>query len=84
MIKVGCSVVFDEKKGKERKVAYSDIYYDFDKWADIDKFLPADFDLVYLKCHNYTEMLSGWCNGNSWDGLNVKKKHKITHWKKHE
>lgn len=84
MMKVGFDVIFDEKKGKERKVTYSDVHYDADKWVDATKFLPADFDLVYMKSPNHAKTVSGWSTGRNWDGLNLKPGIKVQYWKRHE
>jgi len=81
-IKVARDVVKDIKTGKDRKVAYRDLKYDEDKWVDASLFLPADFDLVYLKTKEKT--YSGWAVGNTWDGLKHKLDSEVLYWKRHD
>lgn len=83
MMKVG-SEIFDETKGKYRKVSYSEVHYDIDGWVDAKKFLPVDQDLVYLKSPDHTKTIKGWSNGTTWDGLNVRSTDRIEYWKRHE
>ena len=81
-MKVGLSFV-DKNTGKKRKVKYSDVKYDLCDWADASKYLPADFDLLYLKTKDKTYV--GWSQGKKWDGLNVPKDINVLYWKfKHE
>ena len=83
MIKVG-NLIFDTKKNEERKANYRDVKYDADKWVDATKFLPADFDLVYLKVFGRERDVAGWINGDKWDGLNFKPEYKVLQWKRYE
>ena len=84
MLKVGTDLIFDKKKGKERKISYADIPYDEDGWVDSSKFLPADFDLVYLKSPNHIKTVSGWWSGKIWDGLNIAPDDEVLYWKRNE
>lgn len=54
---------------------------DIDGWVDTEKFLPADYDLVYMKIEGQ-ESVMGWIRGNAWDGLKLKPTHKIRYWKR--
>jgi hypothetical protein len=83
-MKVGLDEVYDEKTGKKRKFTYSDVEYDADKWVDASKFLPADFDLVFIKSLSRKEAISGWSIGKKWDGLHIKPEEKILFWKKND
>lgn len=82
MMKVGCNKIIDKKTGKQRKFSYADIDYETNKWVDASKFLPADFDLVYIKTPKRIKTIPAWSVGSNWDGLNIKIDEKITHWKK--
>lgn len=84
VMKVGVDLIFDAKKGKKRKFSYFDIHYDADKWVDVSKFLPADFDLVNLKILNRQKEVPAWANGDKWDGANFRHGYKVLHWKRHE
>lgn len=66
---------------KPRYWTYKDVKYDEDGWADANKYLPADYDLVYLKIEDQP-CVCGWSAGNSWDGLQVKKEDKVLFWKR--
>lgn len=81
MLKVGRDKIFDNNKGKERKLNYKDIPYDPEGWVDADKYLPADFDLMLLKTDKNT--LKGWSTGIKWDGLRIAEQ-KILYWKRYE
>jgi hypothetical protein len=81
MLKVGKDFVFDKKKGKGRGFLYDDVQYDSDQWADAKKYLPADFDLLYLKIENHPRIIPGWSIGKKWDGLDMQEKYIVTHWK---
>ncbi len=79
MMKVGRDYI---KVGeKERKFAYRDIKFDPDGWADATKFLPADYDLMYLKIKN-KKSAAGWSVGSKWDGLKLAPEDEILYWKK--
>ncbi len=81
MMKVGKDVIYDHKKRKKRSFLYDDVEYDNDKWADATKYLPADYDLMYLKIEGRWRPLTGWSVGKKWDGLDINSNFKITHWK---
>jgi hypothetical protein len=76
--KVGKSIV---EGIKPRKFAYRDIPFDEDGWADAERFMPADYDLVFLKIEG-KKSVSGWSTGNSWDGLKLEKADKVKYWKR--
>ncbi len=84
MKKLGVDIIFDPKKNVNRKISYNDIEYDADRWCDASRFMPADFDLVYLKFSDDRKIRSGWSIGKIWDGLNINPEVKITYWKRHE
>lgn len=77
MIKVGYPIEKDSKK----KYTYRDCEYDADMWSDAKKFIPADFDLCFLKTkEGKTKM--GWASAYNWDGLHVNDKDEVVAWKK--
>jgi hypothetical protein len=84
MIKVG-DVKFWKKNSKNQSIAvdytYKDVEYDEEGWADAKKFMPADFDLVFLKV-NGKKSISGWYAGYQWDSLNYNKIDKVLFWKR--
>lgn len=84
MIKVGVhKVPYVNKKGEDslRYVTYADIKYDLDGWVDSQKFLPADYDLVYLKIKDKPTKF-GWIVGKRWDGLRVLNEDEVLYWKR--
>lgn len=84
MIKVGVDrVPYVNKKGEDslRYVTYADIHYDPDGWVDAEKYLPGDYDLVYLKIKDKFSK-SGWIVGKRWDGLKVLEEDKVLYWKR--
>lgn len=81
-MKVGRDQVINEKTGKNRKFAYSDVVYDKNGWADAKKFLPLDFDLLFLKIKGKQKIFSGWHNDKHWEGSKINRKDDILFWKK--
>lgn len=89
MIKVGEVKEFiekvDKKTGKPKRVevlyTYKDVFYDIDGWADVSKFLPDDYDLVYMKIDG-KKTIPGWICGSSWQGLRLKAEDKVLYWKR--
>lgn len=82
--KVAQDVVKYEKNGelKKRRLNYQDVKYDADGWVDAKKFLPADFDLLFMKNKKCT--YRGWSHGTKWDGLNVPEDIEVLYWKRQE
>jgi len=79
MMKVGRDYI---KVGeKERKFSYRDIQFDPDGWADAKKFLPADYDLMFLKVKDQKNTY-GWSVGNAWEGLKLQSTNEILYWKR--
>jgi len=72
-----------KKVGKDYPVVFSyrDVKTDDDGWVDAAKYLPADFDLVYMKVEG-KKTLSGWMSGNNWEGLRLKEGDKVLYWKR--
>ena len=79
MKKVGKSKV--SVGDKLRNFAYRDIDFDKDGWVDASKYMPIDYDLVFLKIEG-KRSVSGWSSGNGWDGLKFNEASKVTHWKR--
>lgn len=82
MLKVDKSIITDKKKGIQRKFTYKDVEYDCDQWADAKKYMPADFDLVYMKTKN--KIFNGWAYVDSWDGAKISPEDEVLFWKHHE
>ncbi len=72
------------KKGEKvfRKFAYRDVRFDEGGWADAKLFLPADFDLLFIKTKEKT--YPGWSVGTKWDGLNVPEGLEVLYWKRQD
>ena len=78
MMKVGRDIV--QMGEKVRKFLYSDVKYDADGWAEAKKFMPADYDLVFMKTEKKT--YNGWASGKIWDGLKIPDE-PVLYWKCH-
>ena len=61
--------------------AYKDVEYDMDGWADSKKYLPEDFDLVYMRLKR-EKTIPGWISGSSWFGLRFKSGDVVLFWKR--
>lgn len=85
MIKVGTHYDGISAKGKEVKkhYTYGHVIYEKDGWADPEKFLPEDFDMVWLNIKG-KEPITGWINGKTWVGFRLKPLDKVLSWKKEE
>lgn len=62
---------------------YKNVPSDYGGWVNASKFLPSDYDLVYLKVEG-KPIMSGWLSMNKWDGLNINPEDKVLYWKKQE
>jgi hypothetical protein len=88
-IKVGNvkEYVYTQNKitGRTNKVpipyVYKDVAYDIDGWADSEKYLPEDFDLVLMKLAR-GKTVPGWIGGTTWYGLRFKKDDAVLFWKR--
>jgi hypothetical protein len=45
------------------------------------KYLPADFDLVYLRLER-ERTIPGWISGTNWDAIRLKSTDKVLYWKR--
>jgi hypothetical protein len=89
-IKVGnVKEYFLVSRGKGRRPSkkpifytYKDIQYDDDLWADTTKYLPQDFDLIYMKLKK-GKTLPGWINKTRWCGLRLQITDEVIFWKRH-
>ena len=82
MQKVGEKLFPDTKSTK--LFTYKMVKHDCDGWADASLFLPASFDLVFLKLEGVKSIISGWYTGNRWDGRRLKEDQKVLYWKRNE
>ena len=65
-----------------KKITYAMVDADEDGWSPSTEFLPAPFDLCYLKTLSGTK--TGWHTGQSWDGRNVESDEKVIYWKRNK
>ncbi len=79
MIKVGDKIAIGPQK--YRRVLYSAVDFDVNGWADANVACPVDGDLMYIKVNGVPKG-SGWCWGTRWEGLRLRKKDKVSHWKR--
>lgn len=80
-IHIGKTKKHDPNKSKPERWSYADAEYDQKGWANTEEYLPAEFDLCYLKTDT-GRILKGWYTGHGWYGLNVLETHKIKLWKR--
>lgn len=78
MIKV---IINTGRKLKEKPTYYRDVKADIDGWVDAKVYLPADFDLVYMKIKGKPTIV-GWSVGKEWIGLRLKDDDEVLYWKK--
>lgn len=78
ILKVGRSRVNGEIP---RFVAYKDIKADNDGWYDALWYLPADYDLVYVRIDDKPVCVA-WSIGKGWDGLNITEDDRVLYWKR--
>lgn len=85
MIKVGTDYDALSSKGKKirKPYSYESVEYEKDGWADPDKFLPEDGDMVLMKRIG-KEPILGWVNGKTWIGFRLKPDDIVIGWKKEE
>jgi hypothetical protein len=62
--------------------SYHQVTKDEDGWVDASLFLPADYDLLYLKIKGKKGTIRGWISGHEWDGLKYKSGDVVELWKK--
>ncbi len=67
-------------RGRKHLFPYSMVEYDNAGWVDCDKFLPLDYDLVYLQLD--AKILIGWRRDHKWDGLHLRKGDQVYKWKR--
>jgi hypothetical protein len=82
-IQVGLSKLKDPLSNKSRPYKYSDIPSE-KGWVEVLKFLPIPFDLMYLRVKDKGRTVSGWWNGQNWEGLRLKKEEKVLKWKRNQ
>lgn len=63
------------------KIAYHNLKYDANGWADASKYLPKDYDLVWMKIEHKRNK-SGWINGKEWNAIGLKDSDVVLYWKR--
>lgn len=83
ILKVGTYYDSTTKKGDPCKKSwtYCHVQYEKDGWADPDKFLPEDYDLVLLNRQDKNP-IKGWVNGTTWFGFRLKEEDKVIGWRR--
>lgn len=66
---------------KNNLFSYRDVDFDDDGWADAKRFLPHDYDLMYLKLKD-KGVISGWVAYEEWQGLRLKSNDEVLYWKR--
>lgn len=69
-------------EGDKAPFQYKQVLY-LDGWADAQRYLPADYDLVLLKLDN-GRVRAGWSTGCGWDGLKLQPEERVLYWKRKE
>ena len=78
MIKVGGKY---KQEGKTKLFTYNHVTFDKYRWADAEKYLPEDFDLVHMKLSS-GKIIPGWSNGRVWEGIRLKPEHEVKAWRR--
>lgn len=76
-----------KKWGKETKervlYTYKDFEYDADGWTESAKYLPEDYDLVYMRLA-IGKTIPGWHTNRTWYGVRLKQDDVVLLWKRKE
>jgi hypothetical protein len=80
-IQVSVSRIKDKRTQKERPLKYSDIPDGHD-WICAKRYLPISFDLMHLNVKNKPKHVSGWWNGEKWEGLRLRPGDRVIKWKR--
>jgi hypothetical protein len=73
---------YESSGSKKKKVfANAQVLFDCDGWADVNRFLPRDFELVKVLLKN-NKMKNGWFNISRWDGLKILPTDEVVAWRK--
>jgi hypothetical protein len=91
IIKVGaikeCIISTNPKTGRPQKkkvlYTYRDVFFDIDGWADCKRYLPEDYDLVYMRLAR-ERTIPGWISGTAWMGIKLKDDDIVKFWKRKE
>ena len=67
-------------KEKRKKYRYADIKYGEDGWVDVKEYLPANYDLCFLKTEK--RIILGWYSMSCWEGNKINQDDKILFWKR--
>lgn len=77
--------IVNKKTGRKTKstvfYTYKDVTYDSDGWADVTKYLPEDYDLVYLRLKR-ERTIPGWIFEKTWYALRLLKDDVVLFWKR--
>ena len=65
----------------ETKLAYNDVKYDEEGWADANHYLPEACDLVCMKLAR-NKTINGWHTGSKWFGIRLLHDDKVLSWQK--
>lgn len=79
MLKVGISKI--ETSTGEKPLDYHSVPHTVKGYADVEKYTPADCDLLYLLLEDGRKKM-GWWTGQSYFGLRLRPEDKIIGWKK--
>lgn len=63
------------------RIQYRHVPLDEDGWVDAEKYLPADYDLVFMKLEK-GPTIAGWSYANGFEGLRLKPDDKVLFWKR--
>ncbi len=66
---------------KQRKAGYKDVFFNYEGWANPNKYLPMEFDLVFVKLRDNPNTYA-WINGKNWEGLRLKDDDIVIGWKR--
>ena len=79
MLKVGMSKISHGES--EKPLDYHSVIDNVKGFADVEKYTPADCDLLYLLLDDGRKKM-GWWTGQSYYGLRLRPEDKIIGWKK--
>lgn len=80
---IGINQISGREKRTPIYYSYKDVEYDIDGWADCARFLPDDYDFVFMRLLR-NKTIAGWISGYTWTGLRLKQDDVVVFWKRKE
>lgn len=80
-ILIGSTKLFDASTKSKRPYKYSDVPTQ-NGWVLDFRYIPVPFDLLQLRIAGSGLIVSGWWDGQAWQGMRLKPQHFVSSWKR--